>query len=101
MNLLKRKSMWVLPAIVSLSLVLHVAHAQDQGKTSYMKLDIVESFTSIMARMKSAKPGIEKRQSDLLNDRYDLSNRPAPGAMIDRDKPLQDAVPLKLPQGTP
>ncbi len=99
MNLLKRKSMWVLPAIVSLSLVLHVAHAQDQGKTSYMKLDIVESFTSIMARMKSAKPGIEKRQSDLLNERYDLSNRPARGVAMERDKPLQEGVRVKLPEG--
>src|SRR5713101_4023559 len=99
MNLLKRKSMWVLPAIVSLSLVLHVAHAQDQGKTSYMKLDITESFASIMARMKSAKPGIEKRQSDLLSERYDLSNRPARGVMMERDKPLQEGVRVKLPGG--
>src|SRR5713101_554227 len=99
MNLLKRKSMWVLPAIVSLSLVLHVAHAQDQGKTSYMKLDITESFASIMARMKSAKPGIEKRQSDLLSERYDLSNRPARGVMMERDKPLQEGVRVKLPEG--
>src|SRR5258708_3960455 len=99
MNLVKRKSMWVLPAIVIVSLVLQVTHAQDQGKTSYMKLDIVESFTSIMARMKSAKPGIEKRQSDLLNERYDLSNRPARGVAMERDKPLQEGVRVKLAEG--
>jgi hypothetical protein len=58
MKLLKHKSMWV-PAIVSLSLAFYVAHAQDQGKTSYMKVDITEAFASIMARMQAAKPDIE------------------------------------------
>jgi len=66
MNLLRRKSIWVLPGILSLYFAFHAAHAQDQGKTSYMKLNITESFSSIMARMKSAKPEIQKRQTDLL-----------------------------------
>jgi cytochrome c peroxidase len=99
MNLLKHKSMWVLPAIVSLSLAFHVAHAQDQGKTSYMKVDITEQFASIMARMKAAKPDIERRHSDLLSERYDLSDRPARGVMMERDKPLQEGVRVKLPEG--
>jgi hypothetical protein len=76
MNLLRRKSIWVLPGILSWYFAFHAAHAQDQqdqGKTSYMKLDITESFASIMARMKSAKPEIQKRQTDLLSERYDLT----------------------------
>jgi cytochrome c peroxidase len=97
--LLKRKSVWVLPAIVSLSLAFHVAHAQDQGKTSYMKVDITEQFASIMARMKAAKPDIERRHSELLSERYDLSDRPARGVMMERDKPLQEGVRVKLPEG--
>lgn len=99
MNLLKRKSMWVLPGLLSLCLAFHVAHAQEQGKTSYMKLDITEPFASIMARMKAARPGIEKRQADLLSERYDLSNRPANGVLMERDKPVQEGVRVKLPEG--
>jgi cytochrome c peroxidase len=99
MNLLRRKSIWVLPGVLSLYFAFHAAHAQDQGKTSYMKLDITESFASIMARMKSAKPEIQKRQTDLLSERYDLSDRPARGVMMERDKPLQEGVRVKLPEG--
>jgi cytochrome c peroxidase len=99
MNLLKHRSMWVLPAVVTLSLAFHVAHAQDQGKTSYIKVDITEPFASVMARMQAAKPDIERRHSDLLSERYDLSDRPARGVMMERDKPLQAGVRVKLPEG--
>jgi cytochrome c peroxidase len=99
MNRVRGKTVWALLGVLSLSFAFHAAHAQDQGKTSYMKLDITESFASIMARMKSAKPAIEKRQSDLLSERYDLSNRPASGVMMERDKPLQEGVRVKLPEG--
>jgi hypothetical protein len=60
---------------------------------------IKESFASIMSRMTAAKPGIEKEHTDLLNERYDLSDRPAPGATMERGKPLQEGVRVKLPAG--
>src|SRR5258707_15673575 len=97
MKLLKHKSMWLLPAIVSLSLAFYVAHAQDQGKTSYMKVDITEAFASIIARMQAAKPDIERRHSDLLSERYDLSDRPARDVVMERNKPLQEGVRVTLP----
>jgi cytochrome c peroxidase len=100
MNRVRGKTVWVLLGVLTLAFAFHAAHAQEQGKTSYMKLDITESFASIIARMKSAKPAIEKRQSDLLSERYDLSNRPASGVMMERDKPLQEGVRVKLPEGT-
>lgn len=99
MNLPKHKTIWVLPAIIGLSVALLVAHAQDQGKTSYMKVDITETFASIIARMKAAKPDIERRHSDLLSERYDLSDRPARGVMMEYDKPVQEGVRVKLPEG--
>src|SRR5229473_679336 len=103
MKFLNRKNLWVLPAIAGLGLAWHVANAQEQGqdagKTSYMKVDSTESFASIMARMKAAKPGIEKEHSALLNERYDLSDRPAQGVTMDRGKPLQEGVRVKLPAG--
>ena len=51
-----------------------------------------------MARMKAAKPAIEKRQADLLSERYDLSDRPAAGVTMERDKPLQEGIRVKLPE---
>src|SRR6202048_5126855 len=72
---------------------------QERGQTSYMKVDITEPVSSIMARMTAAKPGIEKEHTELLNERYDLSNRPAQATMS-RGKPLQEGVRVKLPTGT-
>ena len=36
---------------------------------------------------------------DLLNERYDLSNRPAKGVTMSRGKPIQEGVRAKLPTG--
>jgi hypothetical protein len=44
--------------------------------TSYAPVDIKESFSSIMSRMKGDKAKVEARQADLLKGRYDLSDRP-------------------------
>src|SRR5258708_9978867 len=35
----------------------------------------------------------------LLNERYDLSDRPAAGVTMDRTKPVQEGVRVKLPAG--
>jgi cytochrome c peroxidase len=80
---------------------LSLAYAQQEkrGATSYMPVDIKESFASIMARMKAAKPDIEKEHTNLLNARYDLSNRPAKDATMSRGKLLQEGIRVKLPAG--
>src|SRR5713226_3338608 len=67
--------------------------------SSYMPVDIKESFASIMSRMTAAKLGIEKAHINLLNERYELSNRPAQGVTMSRGKPLQEDVRVKLPPG--
>jgi cytochrome c peroxidase len=64
-----------------------------------MPVDIKESLAKTIARMSAEKPQIEKRQQDLLNQRYDLSNRPDSSAVMDRTKPLQDGVRVKLAPG--
>src|SRR3984893_1138728 len=76
-----------------------LAFGQEQGKTSYMKVDSTESFASIMARMKAEKTEVEKEHSAVLNARYALSERPAHGVTMDRGKPLQEGVRVKLPTG--
>ncbi|MCL5236725.1 MAG: cytochrome B6 [Nitrospirae bacterium] len=97
------KSRWILLLIpVSAFIVtLATAFAQDTGKktSSYMPVDITEDFAAIMARMKAAKPAVEKKHIDLLNERYDLSNRPAKGVAMSRGKPIQEGVRVKLPKG--
>jgi cytochrome c peroxidase len=67
--------------------------------SSYSPVVITEPFDSIMARWKAAKPEIMKRQMDLLNARYDLSDRPAKGVTMSRGKPIQEGVRVKLPEG--
>jgi cytochrome c peroxidase len=70
-----------------------------RGESSYSPVVIKESFEAIMARMKAAKPGVMKRQMDLLNERYDLSNHPAAGVTMSRGKAVQEGVRIKLPAG--
>ncbi len=102
MKFSRSKKTWPLLATVSIVGSLSLAYAQQgqQGVSSYMPVDITESFASIMARMKAAKPQIEKAHSDLLEVRYDLSDKPAKDATMSRGKPLQEGVRVKLPSGT-
>src|SRR5229473_5400645 len=91
--------------IINLNIVAGVAVvtllAQEAGKnpSSYMPVDIQESFASIMSRMSAAKAGIMQRQKSLLQERYDLSNRPAKGVTMSRGKPVQEGVRAKLSPG--
>jgi cytochrome c peroxidase len=68
-------------------------------QSSYAPVVITEDFESTMAKMKAAKSEVMKRQMDLLNERYDLSNRPAKGITMSGGKPIQERVRVKLPQG--
>ena len=81
---------------------LTLAHAQQapRGKSSYMPVDITEPFSTIMSRLSAEKPAVEREHMALLNERYDLSNRPAAGVTMDRTKPVQGAVRIKLAAGT-
>lgn len=58
-----------------------------------------DEFSATMAKMKSAKAAIMKRQADLLNARYDLSDRPVNGVKMSKGKAVQGGVRVKLPNG--
>jgi cytochrome c peroxidase len=74
--------------------------AQDaQRPSSYAPVDIHETFSAIMTRMTAAKAEIMRRQLALLDQRYDLSDRPAQGAAMSKGKPLQEGVRVKLSGG--
>lgn len=95
------KTRWAVFAIIcSLLLLLGAAFAQEMVKTSYSPVVIKEPFSKTMARMKNAKAEVMQRQMDLLNERYDLSNRPVEGLMMSGGtKAVQEGVRVKLPQG--
>src|SRR6266511_622473 len=70
-----------------------------KGQT-YLPVVIEEDFKTIHDRDTAAKPDVMKRQMDLLNERYDLSNRPAAGVLMPGGrKAVQEGVRVKLPQG--
>jgi len=94
---------WMLFGIFATALTVSgIGKAQESAtkKSSYAPIVINEDFAKTMARMKAAKPEIMKRQIDLLNARYDLSDRPANGATMSSGKPVQEGVRVKLPKDT-
>ena len=66
---------------------------------SYQPVVVSEEFDKVAARMTAAKPEIMQRQMKLLEERYDLSDRPAQGVTMSRGKPIQEGVRAKLPEG--
>jgi cytochrome c peroxidase len=70
-----------------------------RGLTSYQPVAIDQTFSAVMAHDLAAKPGIEREHQAMLEERYDLSDRPAQGITMERGKPLQEGVRVKLPSG--
>src|SRR6266446_4763139 len=85
--------------ILAGALVAGAAEVKKRGDTSYMPVDQKEPFSSVLKRMTADKPKVERRHGQLLESRYDLSNRPAKGAAMFRGKPMQEGVRAKLPEG--
>lgn len=104
MNLSKPGYGTLLVASVALT-SLTIAYAQQapapspRGASSYAPVDIKEPFATTLMRMKAAQPAIQKRQADLLAERYDLANRPAAGVTMSRGKAVQEGVRAKLAAG--
>ena len=96
------RNLWKWIALAAALIVsVQVMHPQEAGNksSSYAPVDIHETFTAILNRMAAAKPEIMRRQMALLEQRYDLSDRPAKGATMSRGKLLQEGVRMKLPGG--
>jgi len=91
-----KKSRWGQFQFLAAALMVTLTTAFAQGATSYAPVDIKEDFAATMARMKAAKPGVEKKHAALLYERYDLSKRPAQGVTMSRGKPVQEGVRVKL-----
>ncbi len=88
-------AMWLIGAII-----WHPATLPAQPPaTSYSPVVMQESFESTVARMSAAKPQVMQRHMQLLEERYDLSDRPAEGVSMSRGKPVQADVRVNLPPG--
>jgi cytochrome c peroxidase len=66
---------------------------------SMARTEMTDDFAETMARMKAAKTAIMKRQAELLNARYELSDRPEANVRMSRGKAVQAGVRIKLPAG--
>ncbi|MFH0342526.1 MAG: cytochrome B6 [Chromatiales bacterium] len=84
--------------VAAASLCLFGAASAEETPSSYAPVNITESFASTMARMKAAKAEVMRRQEALLEERYDLSDRPAEGVTMTGGKALQEGVRVKLPE---
>ena len=58
-----------------------------------------EDFKSLSKRLEAEKPTFAKRHQELLEERYDLADRPAPGVTMSRGKPVQDGVRVEAARG--
>ena len=79
---------------------LGAAALAGEQPSSYAPVVIKEDFKAILKRMTAQKPEVMARQKALLEERYDLSNRPAKGVTMTRGKPVQEGTRVKLPVGT-
>ncbi|MGD9128639.1 MAG: cytochrome B6 [Planctomycetia bacterium] len=66
---------------------------------SYAPVVVSEKFDDVVKHMQEAKPKIEAAHKKLLDERYDLSDRPAEGVTMSRGKPVQEGIRVKLPKG--
>lgn len=112
---MKQHRMVAKTLIVSTSLLMAVSQAQGAGYESNKKMGIPEDvdaihstylpvmidkdFQSMMKMDTEMKKKIEKRQQDMLERRYDLSNRPSQLMMSAGRKAVQEGVRVKLPKG--
>src|SRR6266436_35711 len=84
-NVSKKNQYWtaifgicaVLIAVFAVATVAYPEQSQEQ-RSNNAAVGPPERFATIMERMKADKPAIMERQMDLLNARYDLSDRPRP-----------------------
>jgi cytochrome c peroxidase len=74
------------------------AKTPPRATTSYMPVAITEDFADIKQKMEADKPKILERHQKLLEERYDLADRPIQnGATMSKGKPVQEGVRVKLP----
>ena len=96
----KRLAATTLVGLAALAIVF-ASGAQEvapRGATSFAPVSGTEPFAKVVERMSKAKPGVMQKQMTLLQERYDLADKPG-DAKMSRGKPVQAGVRVKLPAG--
>ncbi|MEW6270638.1 MAG: cytochrome B6 [Thermodesulfobacteriota bacterium] len=78
---------------------LQKADIAQRGETSYIPVAQEIDFDAVMKEMSAAKDEVMRRHQQLLESRYDLSDKPSADAKMTRGKPIQEGVRVKLPRG--
>jgi cytochrome c peroxidase len=98
--------MWgaALCVLMALTFSYDVARSQEKQAEmyeshTYMPVLIEKAFEKIMAEDVAQRPEVMKEQMNLLEDRYDLSDRPSGMMMSGGRKTVQEGVRVKLPEG--
>jgi cytochrome c peroxidase len=98
-------------ALVSLCAAGALAQSQDsarpskgapvprRGETSFTPVAQEPDFKELRRKLAADKPKVMQRQQALLEERYDLTDRPAAGIKMSRGKAVQAGVRVKLPKG--
>lgn len=73
--------------------------AEEPKPQTYMPVVLEQDFNAIYQQDSESKQQFIDRQRQLLEDRYDLSDRPSDVWMSGRRKKVQSGVRVKLPQG--
>ena len=78
---------------------LKEANIAQRGESSYAPVSNEQDLSQVMQKMQGEKAAIMARQMALLEERYDLSDRPVAGAAMSRGKAMQQGPRVKLPAG--
>jgi cytochrome c peroxidase len=99
----QRDSRTLLATLCAVLMMPALIWAQGTGVPTghtYLPVVIEEDFQTIRQRDMAAKPEVMQRQRALLEERYDLSDRPAAGLMMSGGRrPVQEGVRVTLPAG--
>jgi cytochrome c peroxidase len=79
---------------------VHRPEAKPEWVSSYFPVVFNTPFEEIMKKDVGEKPAVMTRQKELLEARYDLSDRPSNVMMSGGRKAVQEGVRVKLPEGT-
>lgn len=69
-----------------------------RAASSYAPVSNIPPFDETVKKMEAAKPEVMKVHMELLEKRYDLTDKPSDTYKMSRGKPLQDGVRVKLPE---
>src|SRR5262245_25683344 len=94
----KRSWPWLLAGLGVAALML--AAMLLAGNALAQEPNAAKEFAAVMAKMKEAKPAIQKTHADLLAARYNLADQPSKNTTMSRGKSIQEGVRVKLPNGT-